>query len=347
MGGKEPDETPLDDAPLNEAPLDEDGLIRRYFAPLATHPGALALTDDAATYAVPQGRELVLTVDAVVAGVHFFPGDPADLMARKALRVNVSDLVAKGATPTGYLLTLVLGDGWSRDWVERFAEGLAADQAAYGMTLLGGDTVRSDGPTCVSITALGTVPTGEAPRRNAATAGQFLYVTGTIGDSALGLTLRRDPALAERWGLSGEERDHLLGRYLLPDPKPAAAPLVLRFAHASMDVSDGLAIDTSRLCSASRVSAVIEAEQVPLSPAAARALAADPAVLETLLTGGDDYEVLFSADAASDGALRAAFAASGVPVACIGRLTAAQDAAVAIRHHRQPLPLRRLGFRHF
>lgn len=332
---------------LTGEPLDEDGLIHRYFAPLATDPGALALADDAATYAVPAGHEVVLTADAVVAGVHFFPDDPPDLVARKALRVNISDLVAKGATPSGYLLTLVLGQGWTTDWVERFAAGLAEDQAIFDLTLLGGDTVRTPGPTSVSITALGNVPAGRAPRRTEAAAGQLLYVTGTIGDSALGLQLREHPERAAEWGLCAAERDYLLGRYLLPEPRPAVAPLLLRFARAAMDISDGLGIDTARLCEASGVSAVIEAERIPLSGAARKVLDADPAALERIVTGGDDYEVLFSADPKAAPALETAFAAAEIPLARIGELAPREAPALRILRNGQPMRLARLGFRHF
>lgn len=327
--------------------LDEDTLIRRYFAPLATHPGALGLADDAATFPVPAGREIVLTADALVSGVHFFAEDPPDLVARKALRVNVSDLVAKGAVPEGYLLTLGLGDGWTADWVAGFAQGLAEDGARFAVALLGGDTVRTNGPSFISVAALGTVPAGEARRRTAARPGHLLYATGTIGDAALGLLLRRRPDAAAAWGLSDRERTHLLDRYLLPQPNPAAAPLVLRFAGAAMDVSDGLAIDAGRLCRASGVSASIDVERVPLSDAARRAVAVDAALLETAITGGDDYEVLFTAESGDAGALEQAFATAGIALARIGAIGPPREPVLEILSGGRPMALARLGFRHF
>ena len=159
---------------MGEGRPDEDDLIARFFGPLATAPGALGLKDDAATLAVPAGKELVLTTDAVVSGVHFLPEDAAAAVARKALRVNVSDLVAKGATPAAYLLTMALPDGWTEDWVEAFAEGLAEDQREFGMSLLGGDTVGTPGPLWVSVAAFGFAPAGRVPRRTAARPGQRL-----------------------------------------------------------------------------------------------------------------------------------------------------------------------------
>jgi thiamine-monophosphate kinase len=326
---------------------DEDDLIARFFGPLATSPGALGLKDDAATLAVPAGRELVLTTDSIVAGVHFLPEDSAGAVARKALRVNVSDLVAKGATPAAYLLTLALPEGWTEEWVAAFAEGLAEDQQEYGIALLGGDTVGTPGPLWVSVAAFGFAPAGRVPRRTAARPGQRLYVTGTIGDAALGLRLRRDPRLAERWGLDDAQRAHLLGRYLLPAPRLAAAPLVAAYASASMDVSDGLAIDLSRLCKASEISAVIETGKVPLSAAAAAALAADARLLEPILTGGDDYEVLLAIAASEAAAFEEAAGRAGVPVAEIGATAAAAEPPLRLMGPDGEIRLGRLGFRHF
>src|SRR5882757_2502601 len=199
----------------------EDRLIARHFRPLATHPGALGLADDAAVVAVPPAHELVLTTDAVIAGVHFFPDDPADTIARKALRVNLSDLAAKGAKPEGFLLSLALPAGTGDDWLEAFARGLGADADAYGCPLMGGDSVRTPGPVTISITVFGSLPKGSMVLRMGARAGQRLCVTGTIGDAALGLVLRQDAGAAARWRLDAAQRDHLAQRYLVPQPRNA------------------------------------------------------------------------------------------------------------------------------
>ena len=165
----------------------EDDLIARYFRPLATAPGALGLIDDAALLA-SSSDDLVLTTDAVVEGVHFLPDDPPDAVARKALRVNLSDLAAKGATPAGFLLTLALREV-KEAWLAPFARALGEDAAAFGCPLLGGDTVSTPGPAMVSVTAFGRVPAGRMVRRAGARAGDRIAVTGTIGDAALGLLL--------------------------------------------------------------------------------------------------------------------------------------------------------------
>lgn len=300
----------------------EDDLIARYFRPLATTRGAANLEDDAATLAVPDGLELVVTKDMLAANIHFFAEDPWDAIARKALRVNLSDLAAKGATPDAYALGLGLPADWTEPNLAALARGLKEDQEAFGIDLLGGDTIKSPGGLVLSITAFGLAPRGRAVRRGGARVGDILFVSGTIGDSALGLRLRLDPALAGRLGLSVEERDHLLDRYLIPRPRVGLGSAVLASARAAMDVSDGLIGDLARLARAARLGAIIDATAVPLSPAAARAVAADPTLFETALTGGDDYEILASIPVARAEAYEAAAAEAGIAVTRIGRMVA-------------------------
>src|SRR5262249_46036535 len=270
----------------------EERLIARYFAPLAKHPGALGLADDAAAITPPAGCDLVLKTDGIVGGVHFFPDDPPEMVAKKALRVNLSDLAAKGATPLGFLLTLALPEEIGDAWLAPFARGLGADAQAFGCPLLGGDTDRTGGPITISIAAVGVVPQGQMVRRAGAKAGDRLVVTGTIGDAALGLLLRRDMSAAKRWRLASEECNSLEGRYLVPQPRSAIAEILRAHASAAMDVSDGLAGDLGKLCRASGVAAEIAVARVPLSHGARAALAKEPALIETILTGGDDYEIV-------------------------------------------------------
>jgi thiamine-monophosphate kinase len=267
----------------------EDTLIARYFAPLAAE-GGLGLRDDAARVRPLPGHDLVLTADALVAGGHFFPDDPPESIARKALGVNVSDLAAKGAEPLGFLLSLALPADWEEPWLMAFAEGLGNAAREWGCPLLGGDTVRASGGLTLSVTALGTVPTGRMIPRTGARPGDVVCVTGTIGDAALGLALRGGPA----WGgaLERDHRDELADRYLHPQPRIGLTVALREHAHAAMDVSDGLLGDFAKLCRASGVSGAIDADAVPLSPAALAAVALDPALAERCLTGGDDYEIL-------------------------------------------------------
>jgi len=322
-----------------EALPGEFALIARHFRALAG-PGALGLGDDAALLDPPPGRQLVLAADAMVAGVHFLPDDPPETIGRKLLRVNLSDLAAMGAAPLGYLMTTAFPQGTGDAWIAAFARGLAEDQRAYGLALLGGDTVSTPGQLTLSLTILGTVAPEAALRRRGARPGDHLWVSGTIGDGALGLRVLRGR-------LPPDAAGHLAGRYRLPEPRLALGAALAGLAHAAMDVSDGLVQDLGHLCRAGGCGAVLEAGRVPLSPAAAAAIAADPGLLPLALSGGDDYELLFAAPPAAAAEVEARAAAAGVPVARIGRFTEG-PAEVAVQDARgAPLALPKGGWSHF
>ena len=324
----------------------EDRLIARYFRPIAKSSAALGLRDDAAMLAVPAEVDLVLTADAIVAGTHFFPGDPADMVAKKALRVNLSDLAAKGATPLGALLTIALPRGTGDRWLEKFAHGLGTDCTQFRCPLLGGDTVATKGPVAISITALGEVPQGRMVHRSGAKAGDAILVTGTIGDAALGLLVRRNPRRAAFRRLDRKARAHLERRYLLPQPRLALAAAIRDHATAAIDVSDGLAGDLAKLAAASGLGARIAVAGVPLSPPVERAVAAAPGLIRTVLTGGDDYEVLVTVPEARRAAFEAAAASAGVAVAALGRMQAGAGVEI-LGEGGKPLKLARLSFSHF
>jgi thiamine-monophosphate kinase len=324
----------------------EDLLIGRYFKPIARHPGALGLLDDAALLAPLAGHEVVLTADAIVGGVHFFNGDPPDAVARKALGVNLSDLAAKGAKPAGFLLTLALPKGQGNAWLKRFTRGLDAAAKQSGCPLLGGDTVRTPGPVTISIMAFGMLPKGTMVHRFGARAGDRIVVTGTIGDAALGLKLRMDRAVAKCWKLDAGKQRHLALRYLVPQPRNAVAEAVRRYANAAMDVSDGLAGDLGKLLRASGVGAVVQVAEVPLSKAARTVVAADPRVIETVLTGGDDFEVIAAVPARALASFKTMARRAGVPVTEIGRVTAGQGARFIAADGRE-LRFKRASFSHF
>jgi thiamine-monophosphate kinase len=305
--------------------LGEFGRIARFFRPLAAgFPGALNLTDDAAILNVPPGQELVLTTDAIVAGVHFLPTDAPGDVARKALRVNLSDLAAKGARPLAYTLTLATGRDTGDGWVEAFAAGLAADQAEYGIALAGGDSVSTEGPVWASITAFGLVDAGRMVRRGGARPGDAVLVTGTIGDAALGLMMEQG-----RLDGSAPDREALVGRYRLPRPRTHLAAAIGVHAHGALDVSDGLAADFGHLCLASQVTGRIEVSRIPLSPAARRAVQAAPSLIEQVLSGGDDYEVLLTAPADTVPELRAAATAARIDLTEIGSIDRADSTGEA------------------
>src|SRR5437868_13565203 len=270
--------------------LGEFGRIRRFFAPLAG-PGGLDLRDDAALLDCAPGHQLVVTVDAIVAGVHYLPDDPPDLVARKLLRVNLSDLAAMGARPRHYLLTTALPAAIGDDWVEKFAGGLAEDQRLYGIDLLGGDSVATDGPAVLSLTAIGEVAIGAEIRRSGARPGDQIWVTGTIGDALRGLAILRGTYPS----LPAEQRTALIRRFQLPDPRVALGPRLAGIAHAMLDVSDGLVADLGHICEASQVGASVALADLPLSPAAQQIAAGTPDLPLRLATAGDDYELLFTA----------------------------------------------------
>ncbi|HWE72617.1 MAG TPA: thiamine-phosphate kinase, partial [Stellaceae bacterium] len=286
-----------------------------------------------------------VTTDGVIAGVHFFPDDPPDKIARKVLRMNLSDLAAKGARPVGFLISVSLAANVDDAWIAGFAAGLGDDAKSYSCPLLGGDTDRTPGPTAVSVSAFGAVPNGAMVRRSTAKAGDSVVVTGTIGDSALGVRLRQDANLAQRWRLTGAMQTHLEQRYLLPQPRNALAEAVLQHAGSAMDVSDGLAGDIAKLCRASGAAAEIDVARVPFSEAARSALAAEPALIETVLSGGDDYEIVLTLKPDKLTAFLAAAKKAGVAATEIGRIAAGQGASF-IRDGK-PLTFTRPSYSHF
>jgi thiamine-monophosphate kinase len=323
----------------------EDDLIARYFAPLAGE-GALGLQDDAAVLTPAAGHDLVLTVDAIVGGVHFLPDDPAGSVARKALAVNLSDLAAKGAGGRGFLLTLALPAEWDEGWLAAFAQGLGEAAADFGCPLLGGDTVRSTGGIWMSVTAFGEVPAGRAVRRTTARPRDHLCVTGTIGDAVLGLALLQGRARGWAGALIEDERAFLIDRYRQPRPRLAAAAAVLANASAAMDISDGLAGDLAKMMRVSGATAEVDLDSVALSAAARAAVAADPGLLDSLVTGGDDYEILCAVPPEASARYVDACRAAGVSAAVIGTVREG-DALPVFRYRGTERRYQRGSFSHF
>jgi thiamine-monophosphate kinase len=326
--------------------LGEIALISEYLAPLASYPGAFGLKDDAALLAGLPISGLAVTTDALVAGVHFFEEDDPGDAAYKALAVNISDLAAKAARPMAYTMTLALTEAPSEAWAQRFTAGLSAAQAKFGVALLGGDTVSARGAWWISITAFGeAAPRGLVPR-GGAKPGDALYVSGTLGDSALGLRLRRD---REAFGslLTARQQEALLERYLYPEPRLALATALAEEASAAMDISDGLALDLSRMCRAAEVSAEISVDAIPLSEAGQILAAASPGALETILTGGDDYEILAAIPQEGARAFEEASRAAGIPVARTGTVIAGTEPPRFKRADGSMLALPDGGFEHF
>lgn len=322
---------------------DEFDLISDVFAPLARrHPAALNLADDAAVLPPPpDGQHTVVSVDTIVAGVHFLQADPPDLVARKALRVNLSDMAAMGAEPVGVFLSMALSPAEDDAWLDRFIAGLDADLGTYGVGLLGGDTVSTPGPACFTVTILGHVPPEAYLSRGGGTVGDDVWVSGTLGDGALGLKLLTgalrldDPAMAA----------FLADRYRVPRPRVDLGLALRRVASAALDISDGLVADLGHMCLASGCGARADAARVPLSDAARRCLGGDPTLRDVPLTGGDDYELVFAAPPDRAASVQEIGVRLGLPLTRIGCLVAGQGVTL-VADDGTPRPLGTAGWRH-
>ena len=323
-------------------------LIAGLFAPLARgFAGACGLEDDVAYLTltnglIQAGEELVLKTDALVSGVHFLVDDPGDLVARKLLRVNLSDLAAKGARPVVYMLAAMLPASLEYSWLQSFADGLKADQDEFDIVLAGGDTDATPGPLTLSLSVIGAIPAGERLLRSAAQVGDAIFVSGTIGDGALGLA-----AIQGRLGgLSQSGADFLADRYRLPHPRLALGRRLRGLAHATMDISDGLVGDLQHICDASHVGATIEIACLPLSDAAREAVVDAPGLLDAVIAGGDDYELLFTASPSHQDALISLGREVGVPVTRIGSIDDGKSVRVINSDGKNITPTQ-IGYRHF
>lgn len=320
----------------------EFALIARLFAPLAKGvPGAFALADDVAVLEPLAGHDVVLKTDSLIEGVHFLRDDPANMVAQKALRRALSDLAAKGAAPSVYLLALALPSWPDMGWLEAFANGLAEDQESFGISLAGGETNATPGPLTITVTALGQVPRGKLIRRLGASPGDVVFVTGTIGDAGAGLALatHRDNAPGNA------ARDFLLSRYLLPLPRLSLGLALRGIASAALDVSDGLLADLAHIADVSQVRIEIDAADIPLSPAL-REMSGGNEAIARAATAGDDYEIAFTARPSKREAIHEVAARAGTAVTAIGRVRAGEGVVLLDEAGRE-IPAARKGYTHF
>lgn len=319
--------------------LGEFEQIAQIMAPLAEQvEGAFALGDDGAVFSHAPDQEIVVTTDTLIAGVHFFETDPPEDIARKLLGVNLSDLAAMGAKPLHYTLNASYPKDITTQWISAFASGLKVMQDKYDISLLGGDTTGTSGPLVLSLSAFGLVEKGQALRRNGARAGDLLCVSGTIGDSALGLNVAK--------GEITDETGHLLERYQHPQPRIKLGLGLHKIARACLDVSDGLLADLTHLCKQSGCGADVHIQKIPLSKAARICLTKDSSNLSTVLTGGDDYELLFSIPKTHQEKLCQISAETQTEIHIIGSISA----SLGIRLHQDDGTLfkpQSIGYRHF
>ncbi len=297
--------------------MGEFEVIKDIFAPLSSDfKGAFNLTDDAAVFSVSEGCELVVTKDAMVSGVHFLASDTPSNIAQKLLRTNLSDLAAMGAEPKCYLLALALTEECDLEWLKGFAAGLHADQLQFRLSLIGGDTVKTPGPLTLSLTLVGEVPKGKALRRNGAQAEDFLCVTGTIGDAAMGLQVAQGEITCSSEVLS----ETLKARYFMPEPRVSVGMALRDIATACLDISDGLLADVGHLCEQSNFCAEIDQQAIPLSVAASELLAADPDLWSLVFGGGDDYELAFTIAPENLSKIQHIEQETGTPIYVIGQI---------------------------
>lgn len=292
--------------------MNEFNIIKKYFKPLSNNfSGALNLEDDAAVVSPVSGYDFVITKDSITAGTHFFSDDLPENIAKKLLRVNLSDLAAKGAQPYAYLLSVNLPDYVDEAWLGSFCASFAADIKEFGGSLIGGDTTKGRVLT-LSLTAIGLVKSGKMIRRSGAKEGDIIFVSGTIGDAFLGLDIRK---------LSGDNKsldNHLLARYLVPQPRVKLGLSLSDIANASIDISDGLVADLRHICEFSGVGAEIYLEKIPVSKPALEVLNEGKYNKTHLITGGDDYEILFTAPVSMRENIKKISLESGVSISEIG-----------------------------
>ncbi len=321
--------------------------IERYFAPLsASAPGAYGLANDAAVWCPKDGCEAVVTTDCMVAGVHFLPDDPPDLIASKLLAVNLSDIAAMGARPTGYTLAVAWPSDLDEAWIAAFSDGLGRAQTMAQVTLLGGDTVSTPGPLTLSLTALGEVPVGEALTRSGANPGDAIYVTGTIGDAALGLRVLR----GELEPLTANHQDALARRYREPVARTDVGQRLLGLATAAIDISDGLAADLGHVAKHSAVSIEVERMAIPLSKGARACIETDASLWDEIVGGGDDYELAFSAPSDQVNNIATLAKAAETPITRIGKIKKATDSQSGVRFidaDGAVIAVEQTGFQHF
>lgn len=310
--------------------------IKRYFAPLSG-PEGLALKDDAACIPAKEGFDTIVTKDVLVAGTHFFETDAAADIAFKALSVNVSDLVAKGADPAHYFVGLSLPQSVEEDWIAAFSKGLGEAQTAYHLMLAGGDTTKTSGPVTISITAIGYLPNGCMVQRSTAKVGDIIYVTGFLGRSTAALRL-----MEGGHNVSSE----LAQAYLRPHARIDCRKIIRDFASASADISDGILADLGHICDASAVKATVEYSAIPVDESTRNVIGSLQLQPETVWSGGDDYELVFTIPQSLEPAMLEHAEQSGVAFHKIGHIASGKGVEV-VDQKGNLVQVSSIGYQHF
>lgn len=332
-------------------PMHEFALIDQFFATLMGDDQHVLL-DDGAVFTPSSDQQTVIATDTLVAGVHFRTQDPAERIAQKALRTNLSDLAAMGATPFGYLLNLSLPSDMTEPWLASFSSGLAQDQKQFNLKLMGGDTTKTSGPLVITITVLGTIPPKMALARRKAQPGDRLYVSGTLGDSALGLQILNGNFSTVPQDL----KSYFIDRYQLPQPRLSLGQKLRGCAHAAIDISDGLLADLEHICKASNLSAWVQLSTLPVSSPLQELLnrSSDQRkhqLLNFILNGGDDYELIFTVAPSESEHIAFLSQQMDIPITLIGHLGLDDKASDPnhihlLNEHNQPIGMDFKGYEH-
>jgi thiamine-monophosphate kinase len=317
----------------------EFDLIGRYFSDSGhkRKDVVIGIGDDCAVTTVPENQQLAVTTDTLVAGVHFLKDAPAKSVAYKAVAVNLSDLAAMGAEPAWISLSLSLPDA-DEQWLQAFSEGLHEITQYYSVQLIGGDTVK--GPLAMTITAQGFIPPGSELTRSKAKPGDWVYVTGSLGDAGAGLDI-----LQNTLEVRGEAKDVLVNRHYFPTPRVAVGTALRRLATSCIDISDGLLSDLGHILKASGCGANIHVDRLPLSRALTQAVSAEEAI-EYALSAGDDYELLFTASEEQKGSLETSLTSTNVKATCIGQLTGQSGVLTLLKANEKYVPKAAKGYEH-
>ncbi len=296
----------------------------------------LGIGDDCALLQIPAGKQLAVSVDTLVAGIHFPKDADPELIAERALRTNLSDLAAMGADPLWFTLALTLPEA-NEEWLRSFSRGLFKCARAYGIALVGGDT--TSGPLSITIQVMGATQPQHTLRRDGANIGDFVLVTNFVGDGAAALA-----AIQNTQQFTDEHADYLQQRFYRPTPRLAESALIRELASSALDISDGLVADLQHICDASDLGAVIDVENLPLSPAL-KSLNNDAQAYQWALSGGDDYELCFTVPPEKMAAIAMLIAPGKLQATVIGEMIAGSK--VICEYEGEPLKLAKAGYQHF
>ncbi len=296
----------------------------------------LGIGDDCALVQPAENTSIAISCDTLVENVHFLPTMPAYELGYKSVAVNLSDLAAMGADPAWMTLALTLPDV-DNEWLAQFSQGLFEAAEYYSVSLIGGDTTR--GPRCINITIHGQVPTGKALTRSGAKIGDWVYVTGTLGDSALGLDI-----LLGKKEVAHQHKEFLINRHYHPTPRILAGQALRSLATSAIDLSDGLFSDIQHVLKASNVGAIIDVNELPLSESLQASLSPNEAT-SYALTGGEDYELMFTVPESQRGALDIALIHAGVKFIKVGQICAGEKLRLVA--DGKPFELEKNSFEHF